>query len=211
MTIIFLGAPGAGKGTQAERISEKLAIPTISTGAILREAIQEETSLGKLAKSYMEQGALVPDDVVIGILRDRISREDCGKGYILDGFPRTLVQARALKNMGAKIDKVVNIHVPDEKIIERMSGRRVCLECGSSYHVRYKPPRMENQCDKCGAALQIRKDDLPEVVKNRLAVYHEMTAPLEAYYAKEGLLVNVEGQEELADTTKLTQKALMIE
>ncbi len=210
MTIIFLGAPGAGKGTQAELVSAKLGIPSISTGAILREAMKNETPLGRMAKAYIDKGMLVPDDVVIGILKDRISGEDCKSGYILDGFPRTIIQAQALREMGVKINKVVNIRVSDEEIIERMSGRRVCNLCGASYHIKYKRPAVETICDKCGAALEIRKDDLPEVVKSRLVVYHEMTSPLEEYYAKEGILVNVEGKEELAETTKLTMKALDI-
>ncbi len=209
MKIIFLGAPGAGKGTQAEIVSEKLGIPTISTGVLLREAIKNETELGKAAKDFIEKGSLVPDDVVIGIIKDRIAAPDCAKGFILDGFPRTIAQAQALKEMGIAIDKVVNIYVSDEDITTRMSGRRVCA-CGASYHIKYKAPAKEDICDKCGGNLEIRKDDRPDVVQSRLAIYHEQTAPLEEYYDKEGLLVTVEGQEELSDTTALTLKALNI-
>ena len=210
MKIIFFGAPGAGKGTQAEIVSEKLSIPAISTGAIIREAIKNSTEMGKSAQIYIEKGALVPDKVVIGIIKDRLAEKDCENGFILDGFPRTVPQAEALTEMGVEIDVVLNLEVPDERIIARMSGRRVCPACGASYHVIYKPSAKEGICDKCGSELSIRKDDDPEVVKSRLEVYHSETEPLKEYYSKKGILKIVEGQEELADTTALTLAALGI-
>ncbi|MBQ9940990.1 MAG: adenylate kinase [Clostridia bacterium] len=210
MKIIFLGAPGAGKGTQAEIVSEKLSIPTISTGAIIREAIKAKTEMGLSAQVAIEKGELVSDEIVIGIIKDRIVQDDCKNGFILDGFPRTISQAEALEKMGVTIDKVVNIYVSDEDIVKRMSGRRVCSSCGASYHTVFKPTKDNKTCDKCNAELTIRKDDAPDVVKSRLVVYHEQTAPLEAFYDKKGILVTVEGQEELEDTTKLTLKALDI-
>ncbi|HIS70272.1 MAG TPA: adenylate kinase [Candidatus Gallacutalibacter stercoravium] len=208
MKIILLGAPGAGKGTQAEVICAHLSIPTISTGNIIREALKSGTEMGKKAKSYMDAGQLVPDDVVIGIIQDRLAQDDCKNGFILDGFPRTIPQAEALDNMGIVIDKVIDIEVPDEKIVLRMSGRRVCEKCGASYHMLYKKPAVEGVCDKCAGALVQRKDDHPDTVKNRLKVYHDETEPLKAYYEKQGKLVVVEGQEEVADTTRLTLAAL---
>ena len=208
MNLIFLGAPGAGKGTQAEKVSEKLSIPTISTGNIIREALKNETEMGLKAKSFIESGKLVPDEVVIGIINDRLAADDCKNGFILDGFPRTIPQAEALDTMGIKIDKVIDIEVADDKIVQRMSGRRVCPDCGASYHTEYKKPTKEGVCNACGAELVIRKDDKPEVVLDRLNVYHEQTEPLKDYYAKKGILVEVEGQEEVADTTALTFKAL---
>lgn len=210
MKIIFFGAPGAGKGTQAEIVSEKLAIPAISTGAIIREAIKTGTEMGKSAQSYIEKGALVPDDVVIGIIKERLAEKDCENGFILDGFPRTVPQAQALTAMGVPIDVVLNIEVPDEKIVTRMSGRRTCPGCGASYHIVYKPTKVEGVCDKCGSALTIRKDDDPTVVKSRLETYHKETEPLKDYYEKQGILKTVIGQEELADTTALTLAALNI-
>lgn len=208
MNLIFLGAPGAGKGTQAEKISEAFKIPQISTGNILREAVKNGTEYGLKAKEAMESGALVSDEIVIGILKDRIAKDDCKNGFILDGFPRTVPQAEALDAMQIRIDKVVEIDVPDEKIKNRLSGRRVCEGCGASYHIEYNPSKVDGVCDKCGAKTVIRKDDQPETVLERLAVYHEKTAPLKDYYAKQGKLVNVEGQEEVADTYALTLKAL---
>jgi len=208
MNLIFLGAPGAGKGTQAEKISEAFDIPQISTGNILREAVKNGTEYGLRAKEAMESGALVSDEIVIGILQDRIARDDCAKGFILDGFPRTVPQAEALDNMGVKIDKVIEIDVPDEKIKNRLSGRRVCEDCGASYHVDYNPSKVDGVCDKCGGKTVIRKDDQPETVLERLAVYHEKTAPLKDYYANQGKLVTVEGQEDVADTYRLTLKAV---
>ncbi|MEE1003615.1 MAG: adenylate kinase [Acutalibacteraceae bacterium] len=208
MNLIFLGAPGAGKGTQAEKVSEKLGIPTISTGNIIREALKNETEMGLKAKSFIESGKLVPDEVVIGIIKDRLAEDDCKNGFILDGFPRTIPQAEALDTMGIKIDKVIDIEVADEKIVQRMSGRRVCPDCGASYHTEYKKPAKDGICNACGAELVIRKDDKPEVVLDRLSVYHEQTEPLKDYYAAKGILKEVEGQEEVADTTALTFKTL---
>lgn len=210
MKIIFFGAPGAGKGTQAEIVSEKLNIPTISTGAIIRSAIKEGTEMGLAAKAKIEAGGLVPDEVVIGIIKERLAMDDCKDGFILDGFPRTVPQAKALTEMGIAIDVVLDLEVEDEKIVKRMSGRRVCLKCGASYHTEYKKPAKEGICDVCGDALSIRKDDAPEVVESRLKVYHEETEPLKDYYAEMGILREVQGQEELADTTALTLAALGI-
>lgn len=208
MKIIFLGAPGAGKGTQAEIASETFNIPAISTGAIIREAIKGGTEMGLKAQEYTTKGALVPDEVVIGIIKERLAKEDCANGFILDGFPRTVPQAEALDAMGVTIDKVVNIEVPDEKIVTRMSGRRACPACGATFHTEYKPSKSGENCDKCGAELTIRADDKPEVVMSRLEIYHEQTEPLKDYYEKTGKLVTVIGQEEVADTTALTLEAL---
>ena len=208
MNIIFLGAPGAGKGTQAEIVSAKLAIPTVSTGNIIRAALKNGTPMGLQAKSYIEAGKLVPDEVVIGIIKDRLAEDDCQNGFILDGFPRTIPQAEALDAMGITIDKVIDIEVADEKIAKRMSGRRVCKACGNSYHLEYKKPAVDGVCDACGGELVQRKDDAPETVLERLKVYHDETEPLKNYYEKQGKLVIVEGQEEVADTTALTLKAL---
>ena len=207
MKIIFLGAPGAGKGTQAELVAERAGIPTISTGAIIREAIRTGTEMGLAAKSYTDQGALVPDEVVIGIIRDRLSQDDCKGGYILDGFPRTVPQAEALDRMGIVIDVVLSIEVSDESIVERMSGRRVC-ECGASYHTAYKPSADGIHCDKCHKELTIRRDDAPDVVRSRLKVYHETTEPLKSFYEAKGVLKIVEGQERVEDTTALVRAAL---
>ena len=208
MKLIFLGAPGAGKGTQAEKVSEYLNIPTISTGNIIREALKNGTEMGLKAKSYMDAGALVPDEVVIGIIQERLAQPDCENGFILDGFPRTIPQAEALDRMGIVIDRIIDIDVPDETIAQRVSGRRVCAACGSSYHIDYKKPTVEGVCDRCGGTLVQRKDDQPETVKERLAVYHEQTEPLKAYYAKSGKLVTVKGQERVEDTTALTIAAV---
>ena len=207
MNLILMGAPGAGKGTQAEKISAKWNIPAISTGDILRAAIKEGTELGQTAKAFIDDGKLVPDDIVIGIIKEYLMSDVCRNGFILDGFPRSIPQAEALDGMGVKIDAVLSIEVADSKIVERMSGRRVCT-CGASYHTLYKPSQKPNICDKCGAELYIRKDDAPETVLNRLKTYHTQTEPLKEYYAKKGLLVTVEGQEEVADTTALVFKAL---
>ena len=208
MNIIFLGAPGAGKGTQAEIVSEKLSIPTVSTGNIIRAALKNGTPMGLQAKAYIEAGKLVPDEVVIGIIKDRLAEDDCKNGFILDGFPRTIPQAEALDEMGVVIDKVIDIEVADEKIAARMSGRRVCKTCGNSYHLEYKKPAAEGVCDACGGELVQRKDDAPETVLERLKVYHDETEPLKSYYEKQGKLFIVEGQEEVAATTALTLKAL---
>ena len=208
MNIIFLGAPGAGKGTQAEIVSEKLAIPTVSTGNIIRAALKNGTPMGLKAKEYIESGKLVPDEVVIGIIKDRLSEEDCKNGFILDGFPRTIPQAEALDTMGIVIDKVIDIEVADEKIAARMSGRRVCKACGNSYHLEYKKPQKDGVCDACGGELIQRKDDAPETVLERLKIYHEETEPLKDFYEKQGKLFIVEGQEEVSDTTALTLKTV---
>lgn len=208
MKLIFLGAPGAGKGTQAEVVCEKLGIPAISTGNIIRAALKEQTEMGIKAKDYIEKGQLVPDDVVIGIIKERLAKDDCKNGFVLDGFPRTVPQAEALDEMGIDIDKVIDIEVPDEKIVARMSGRRVCSGCGASYHMLYKKPQKEGICNSCGAELVQRNDDKPETVLERLEVYHTQTEPLKDFYQAKGKLRIVEGQEEIADTTALTLKAL---
>ena len=208
MKLILLGAPGAGKGTQAEIISERLSVPTISTGNIIRAALKAQTEMGVKAKEFIDKGLLVPDDVVIGIVRDRLKEDDCKNGFILDGFPRTVPQAQALDDMGIEIDKVIDIHVPDEKIVQRLSGRRVCGGCGASYHLLYKKPEKDGVCNLCGAQLVQRTDDREETVLERLKIYHEQTEPLVEYYRKKNKLVVVEGQEEVSDTTTLTLKAL---
>ena len=208
MNLILMGAPGAGKGTQSERISAKWNIPAVSTGDMLRAAIREDSELGKTAKGYMDAGQLVPDEVVIGIIKDYLASDKCKNGFILDGFPRSIPQAEALDAMGVKIDKVLTIEVKDEAIVERMSGRRVCSGCGASYHVKYNPSEKENVCDKCGKPLFIRDDDAEDTVKKRLDTYHKQTEPLKAFYDKKGLLVSVEGQERVEDTTALVFAAL---
>ena len=208
MNLILLGAPGAGKGTQAEVICDRLSIPAISTGNIIREALRNETELGLKAKKFIEEGALVPDEVVIGIIQERLKEDDCKNGFILDGFPRTVPQAEALDKMGVVIDKVVDIEVADSKICERLSGRRVCKACSASYHTLYKPSKDGETCDKCGGELICRKDDHPDTVLERLKVYHEQTEPLIAFYKSRGKLVVVEGQEEVEDTTRLTLAAI---
>ena len=208
LRLILLGAPGAGKGTQAEKISAAFGIPAISTGAIIRGAIASGSELGRSAKSYIERGALVPDDVVIGLVRDRLAEDDCKNGFILDGFPRTVPQAQALVDMGVDITDALAIEVSDERIIERMSGRRVCPKCGATYHVRDNPSPKGDRCGVCGDMLSVRADDDPAVVRSRLTVYHDQTEPLKEFYAKRGLLRVVEGQDKLEDTTALTFRAL---
>lgn len=208
MKLILLGAPGAGKGTHAEVICKKWNIPSISTGNILREAVKNQTELGNKAKSYMESGKLVPDQLVIEILQERIRKKDCENGFILDGFPRTVAQAEALEEMNVSIDRVLDIEVEDEKILERLSGRRVCEDCGASYHVSFRPPKEEGVCDLCGGKVVQRKDDQPETVKDRLCVYHEQTEPLKDYYQDKGILTVVLGQEEMEETSRLVLEAL---
>lgn len=208
MKLILLGAPGAGKGTQAEVVCEKLNIPAISTGNIIREALKNGTQLGLKAKSFMDEGKLVPDAVVIDIIKERLAQDDCKNGFVLDGFPRTVPQAEALDAMGVEIDRVVDIEVADEKIVKRLSGRRVCEKCGASYHIDYKPTKVEGKCNLCDGDTVIRKDDHPDTIKQRLEIYHEQTEPLKDYYAATGKLKIVEGQEEIADTTALTLKAV---
>ena len=204
MKLILLGAPGAGKGTQAEVICQHYPIPAISTGNIIREALKSGCELGKQAKSYMDEGKLVPDELVIEIIKDRLSKEDCENGFIHDGFPRTITQAEALDRMGIDIDRVIDIEVPDETIIQRLSGRRVCESCGATYHVLYKKPAIEGVCDKCSGTLIQRKDDRPQTIEERLRVYHEQTEPLKAFYERKHILFVVEGQEDVADTSRLT-------
>ena len=206
MKIIMLGAPGAGKGTQAKKIAKKYEIPHISTGDIFRANIKGGTELGMKAKSYMDQGQLVPDDVTIGMLLDRISEADCEKGYVLDGFPRTIPQAEsltaALKERGEKMDYAVDVDVPDESIVTRMRGRRACLKCGATYHVVFNPPKAEGVCDSCQEALVLRDDDKPETVQKRLTIYHDQTQPLIEYYKEQGILVTVDGTKELNEVFK---------
>ncbi|MBP5303708.1 MAG: adenylate kinase [Clostridia bacterium] len=208
MRLIFLGAPGAGKGTQAEKISEYLNIPTISTGNIIREALKSGTEMGLKAKSYMDAGNLVPDEIVIGIIQERLAKPDCQEGFILDGFPRTIPQAEALDRMGIIIDRVIDLDVADEVITQRVSGRRVCEACGNSYHIAYKKPNVDGVCDACGGTLVQRKDDQPDTVLERLRVYHEQTEPLKGYYEKQGKLISVKGQNEVAETTALVKAAI---
>jgi adenylate kinase len=197
MILILLGAPGVGKGTQGQLISEEYGIPQISTGDILRKEVKEETELGKKAKSYMDSGALVPDDVIVGMMEKRIKEDDCKKGFILDGFPRTTAQAEALdvmlKNNSLELDSVLLIDVPEDEIIERLTGRRVCVKCGAVYHLKYNPPKTDGICDKCGSQLIQRDDDTEAVVRNRLKVYQDSTAPLINYYEKTGKLIKIEG------------------
>lgn len=208
MNIIMLGAPGAGKGTQAAVLSEHFGIPTISTGNMIREALKNGTEMGLKAKSFMDEGKLVPDEVVIGIVKERLAGDDCKEGFILDGFPRTIPQAEALDAMGVDIQIVINIDVPDERIINRMSGRRVCENCGRPYHLVNLKPKKDGVCDDCGGTLVQRKDDHPDTVLARLDVYHKETEPLADYYRKQGKLVNVEGQDVVDETTALILKAI---
>ena len=208
MKLILLGAPGAGKGTQAEVLSAKLNIPTISTGNILRAAIKDGTPTGLKAKSYMDNGQLVPDEVVIAIVAERLAQEDCANGFILDGMPRTLPQAEALDKAGVKLDHVLSIEISDEVIMDRMSGRRVCESCGASYHLVAVPPKVPGVCDSCGGKLIQRHDDEPETVKHRLEVYHKETEPLKDFYAERGLLRSVENQPSVEATTKAILNAL---
>ena len=208
MKLILLGAPGAGKGTQAERLCKQLNIPTISTGNILRAAIKDGTPTGLKAKSYMDAGKLVPDEVIIGIITERLAQEDCRNGYILDGVPRTIAQAEALEQGGIKFDAVVSIEISDETILERMSGRRVCAKCGASYHIKNKPSAKPGVCDRCGGELVIRKDDEPATVLDRLKAYHEQTEPLVAFYRERGKLVEIPDKGSIEDTTALILKEL---
>ena len=203
MKIIMLGAPGAGKGTQAKLIAEKYGIPHISTGDIFRANIKEGTELGKEAKEYMDKGQLVPDELTVRILLDRVAKDDCKNGYVLDGFPRTIPQAEVLdeevSKLGDKIDFAINVDVPDENIIRRMGGRRACLKCGATYHIEHIPPKKEGICDTCGSELVLRDDDKPETVKNRLDVYHKQTQPLIDYYGKKNILKTVDGTRDMND------------
>lgn len=206
MKIIMLGAPGAGKGTQAKKIAEKYGIPHISTGDIFRANIKAGTELGKKAKTYMDQGALVPDELVVDLVVDRVGQEDAKNGYVLDGFPRTIPQAEALDKalaaIGEKMDYAINVEVPDENIINRMSGRRACVDCGGTYHIKYNPTKVEGVCDACGGKLILRDDDKPETVQNRLEVYHKQTQPLIEYYSKQGIMKEVDGTVDMEDVFK---------
>ena len=212
MKIIMLGAPGAGKGTQAKMIAEKYSIPHISTGDIFRANIKNGTELGKEAKTYMDQGKLVPDELTVKILLDRVAADDCKNGYVLDGFPRTIPQAEVLENelnkLGDKIDYAIDVNVPDENIIKRMSGRRACLSCGATYHIEHIPPKKEGICDRCGGELILRDDDKPETVKKRLDVYHEQTQPLIDYYTKKGIIKDVDGTQQMDDVFNAIVKIL---
>ena len=208
LKLIFLGAPGAGKGTQAEFVSERLHIPTISTGNIIREALKSGTEMGRKAQSFIDAGQLVPDDVVIGIIQARLAEDDCQNGFILDGFPRTIPQAEALDRMGVDIDRVIDIEVPDETIARRVSGRRVCLKCGATYHLVAAPPKQAGICDKCGSELQQRKDDKPETVKARLATYHQETEPLKDFYAARGVLKSIQNQPTIEATNAVIMEVL---
>lgn len=212
MRIIMLGAPGAGKGTQAIKISKEYAVPHISTGDIFRANIKNETDLGKKAKVYMDQGLLVPDELVVDLVVDRVNQEDCSNGYVLDGFPRTIPQAEALDAalaaMGQKVDFAINVDVPDENIVRRMSGRRACVNCGATYHIVYAPTKEENICDSCQGTLILREDDKPETVQKRLNVYHEQTQPLIDYYTAKEILVDVDGTMDIEDVFAAIKKVL---
>ena len=208
MKLIMLGAPGAGKGTQAEILSAKLNVPTVSTGNILRAAIKDGTPTGLEAKSYMDAGKLVPDSVIIGIVAERLAQPDCANGYILDGVPRTIGQAEALDQAGITFDHVVSIEITDQEIEERMGGRRVCQSCGTPFHIKSRPPKKEGVCDNCGGPLILRDDDKPETVRHRLEVYHAETEPLKDFYAKKGILSPVDNQPTIEATTKVILEAL---
>ena len=210
MKLILMGAPGAGKGTQAEKIAAQYQIPAVSTGEILRGAISAGTELGMTAKSYMDAGQLVPDDIVIGIVKEHLASDTCRNGFILDGFPRSIPQAEALDHLGVELDKVVSLEVDDDAIIERMSGRRVCSGCSKTYHTIYNPSKKGDICDVCGETLHIRADDAPDVVASRLKVYHSTTEPLKHFYEAKGTLCIVHGAERVEDTTKRTFEALGI-
>lgn len=212
LKIIMLGAPGAGKGTQAKKIADKWQIPHISTGDIFRSNIKNGTELGKKAKEFMDQGLLVPDELVVDLVVDRVKQDDCAKGYVLDGFPRTIPQAtaldEALASIGGKIDYAINVEVPDENIINRMAGRRACVACGATYHIVHIPTKVEGICDRCGAELILRDDDKPETVKKRLDVYHEQTQPLIDYYTEKGVLAEVDGTKDMEDVFNAIVKVL---
>lgn len=211
MNLVLMGPPGAGKGTQGEILSKRLGVDTISTGVMLRTAIKEQTGIGKSVEKLINSGKLVPDDVMVELIKERLQRPDCAKGFILDGFPRTTAQAEALTNSGVKIDKVLSLEVEDEVIIERLSSRRECSKCGAPYNIISNKPITEGKCDKCGADLIQRADDNPDTIKNRLNVYHEQTEPIKDYYKKMGLLVTAQGEERLEDTTNNVAKALGLE
>ncbi len=207
MNIVLLGPPGVGKGTYAGRLSERYGIPHISTGDILREEIKRDSELGRKVKKYVERGELVPDSIIIEVIKERLAADDCRKGFILDGFPRTLNQARALDNI-VRVDVVFNFVAPKEVIIERLSGRRICRKCGAIYHIRYKPPKKPGVCDICGGELYQREDDKPEVIERRLEVYKEQTAPLIDYYSKKGLLVDIDASKEVDEVIAQCERIL---
>ncbi|MBQ6903048.1 MAG: adenylate kinase [Lachnospiraceae bacterium] len=211
MKLILLGAPGAGKGTQAARLAQTLAIPTISTGEILRDAMKNGTELGKKVRSYMDSGNLVPDQVILDIVAERLAKSDCANGYILDGMPRTIPQAKALEEMGIHVDRVVSIEIADDVIERRMTGRRVCSGCGAGYHMTAHPPKKEGVCDKCGQPIVTRKDDAPETVKNRLKVFHAETEALKDFYAELGRLRLVDGDRDMDEVTAAILKAIEVE
>ena len=211
MNLVLMGPPGAGKGTQGEILSKRLGINTISTGVMLRTAIKEQTEIGKSVEKLINAGKLVPDDVMVELIKERLQKPDCADGFILDGFPRTTAQAEALTNSGITIDKVLSLEVDDEKIVERLSSRRECSKCGAPYNVISNKPENEGKCDKCGGQLIQRADDNPDTIKNRLNVYHEQTEPIKEYYKKEGILVTAQGEEKLEDTTKNVAVALGLE
>ena len=211
MKMILLGAPGAGKGTQAEIISKRLSAPIIGTGNIIREAIASGSQLGQEFKSYTDNGKLVPDELVVKMVADRLSQPDCADSYILDGFPRTVNQAEAFEEMGGKIDSVVCLDIADEVIIDRMTGRRICKDCGTPFHIKHNPPKKEGVCDKCGGVLEIRKDDAPETVIKRLEVYHEQTEPLVEFYRERGTLTSIDATLEMNEVTKMILFALGVE
>lgn len=208
MKLILMGPPGAGKGTQGEMLEKKLGISTISTGLMLRTAIKDQTEVGKLAEQYINDGKLVPDEVIVEIVKQRLAQPDCEKGFILDGFPRTTAQAEALEAAGVEIDKVLLLEVDDNKIVERLSSRRECSKCGIPYNIVSKRPAKEGICDSCGGELIIRKDDVPETIQNRLNIYHEQTEPIKKFYEAKGILAVAQGEEELKDTTANVDKAL---
>ena len=208
MKITIMGPPGGGKGTQAEKLSKILNIPHISTGAIIRSAIREKTQLGLLAEGYIAKGQLVPDSVAIDMVLERVKEADCENGYILDGFPRTLIQARSMDDIGLKIDVALNLLVNDDVIVERLTGRRECKTCAAPYHVKNNPPAVDGVCDHCGGELIMRADDVPDTIRERLSVYHSQTEPLIEFYSEKGLLVNVTGCETIEDTTKAVLEAL---
>lgn len=211
MKMILLGAPGAGKGTQAEIISKRLSAPIIGTGNIIREAIASGSQLGQQFKSYTDNGKLVPDELVVEMVADRLAKPDCAEGYILDGFPRTVVQAEEFEKMGGKIDSVICLEIADEVIIDRMTGRRICKNCGTPFHIKHNPPKADGVCDKCGGVLEIRKDDAPETVIKRLEVYHEQTEPLVAFYRERGLLTSIDATLDMDDVTEKILSALGVE
>lgn len=211
MNLVLMGPPGAGKGTQGEILSKRLGIDTISTGVMLRTAIKEQTEIGKQVEKLINDGKLVPDDIMVKLVKERLAKPDCENGFILDGFPRTTAQAKALTESGVKIDKVLSLEVDDDKIIERLSSRRECSKCGAPYNIISNKPETEGKCDKCGGDLIQRADDNPATIKNRLDVYHEQTEPIKAYYEEQGLLVTAQGEEKLEDTTSNVAKALGLE